>query len=55
MNKSENTTGLILIIIGVLFLVNNLFDIAFSKYWPIVLIGIGVYKIYKSKDNNTQP
>ncbi len=54
MNKSENTTGLILIIIGVLFLINNFSEIEFSKYWPVILIVIGVYKIYKSNENNSQ-
>ena len=39
--------ALLLITLGVLFLLNNLYpaDLGFSRMWPIVLIVIGLVKI----------
>ena len=41
------TGPLMLIVIGVLFLLNNLFpgQFSFGKMWPVILIVIGVLKI----------
>lgn len=41
------TGPLILIVIGVLFLLNNLFpDVyRFSRLWPVILIAVGASKI----------
>lgn len=41
---------LILIVLGVLFLLNNIFPGAFSfgKLWPVILIVIGFVKIVES-------
>jgi hypothetical protein len=44
--------GLILILLGVLFLVENLYAPfslwrLFAKYWPLILIGIGIRGIYR--------
>jgi hypothetical protein len=45
------TAGLILIAIGVLFLLNNFYDISawrlLARYWPAFLILIGVRKLYR--------
>ena len=32
----------ILILLGVLFLLNNYYVIDFEKFWPLILIGIGI-------------
>ena len=38
---------LMLIVIGILFLLNNLFpyEFRFSRMWPVILIVIGVVKV----------
>jgi hypothetical protein len=51
MMKKGKTIGIVLIVIGVLFLLNNLNLIKLSiveiirVYWPIILIWIGVDKL----------
>lgn len=41
--------GLILMIIGVIFLANNFFpELRLDKYWPIIPIGLGVTLIFSS-------
>ena len=44
------TAGLILISIGLLFLVNNFYEVSawrlIARYWPVLLILIGVRKLY---------
>jgi uncharacterized membrane protein HdeD (DUF308 family) len=44
------TAGLILICIGLLFLANNFYEISAwrlaARYWPILLIIVGVKKLY---------
>jgi hypothetical protein len=44
------TGGLILILLGVLFLADNLMPaIRFRDYWPLILVAIGVWLIVKAK------
>ena len=55
--KSSKIWGLILIILGLIFLLNQ-FDIhIFSLLWPLAIVGFGVYLIYratrKSSGENT--
>lgn len=54
---NNNNKGLILIGIGVLFLTQQigLIDLsyAFSMYWPMILILIGLMKFNKNKDDIT--
>jgi hypothetical protein len=42
--------GLILIAIGILFLLNNFYEISawrlLARYWPILLIIVGLRKLY---------
>ncbi len=44
------TAGLILISIGVLFLINNFYEISawrlIAKYWPVILIAVGLKKLF---------
>jgi len=49
--KKENLTGaVVLIVIGLLLLANNLFaDFRFSDYWPLILVGIGVSLVLRSR------
>ena len=50
-NKSNYTWGFVLVILGLLFLLNNLdiLDIGdvFSNFWPVVLIIVGLYLVFK--------
>jgi hypothetical protein len=40
--KGGNVTGWILILLGVLFLLNNYYILDFEKFWPLILVGIGI-------------
>ena len=44
MNMGSLIAGLVFIILGVLFLLDNLgvFEVSFAVIWPIVLIGVGL-------------
>lgn len=39
--------GWILMILGVLFLLNNFYILDFEKFWPLVLIAIGIIILVK--------
>jgi hypothetical protein len=43
--------GLILIAIGIVFLLNNFYEISawrlFARYWPTLLIIVGLRKLYR--------
>jgi hypothetical protein len=42
--------GLVLIVLGLLFLANNLLpDFRFGDYWPVILIVIGGVLLWKSR------
>ena len=50
--KRRNFGGAILIVIGVLFLMDNFIPrFHFGDFWPLILIAIGVGLIMKSKNN----
>lgn len=41
--------GIIVILIGLLFLINNFIPISWVwKLWPLILVGIGIVMIYKA-------
>ena len=40
--KGGSVAGWILILLGILFLLNNYYVIDFEKFWPLILIGIGI-------------
>ncbi len=41
--------GLLLILLGILFLLQNYFDIdAWAIFWPIILVFVGLFLILKS-------
>ena len=44
--------GLVLVVLGLLFLGNNLLpDFRFGDYWPVILIVIGGALLWKSKND----
>ncbi len=51
-HRRRNIGGFVLIIIGVLFLMDNFIPrFHFGDYWPLILIAIGVALLLKSKNN----
>ena len=42
------TAAVILIVLGVLFLINTAFDFSLHRFWPLVLIVLGVYLFAKN-------
>lgn len=49
--RQNTTTGLILLILGLVFLIPNFVDISYpirQIFWPVLLIAIGVYIILRS-------
>jgi hypothetical protein len=49
-DKGSLMGGLVLVVLGVLFLANNLIpDFHFADYWPVILIVIGVGLLWKSR------
>lgn len=54
-NKRKNNFGYLLIATGlIIFLYNYIPSISFSVWAPILLISLGVYKLYKSKSKSKQ-
>lgn len=52
-HRRRNIGGFVLIIIGVLFLMDNFVPrFHFGDYWPLILVAIGVALLLKSKNNN---
>ncbi len=50
--KRRNIGGAILIVIGVLFLMDNLVPrFHFGDFWPLILIAVGVGLLLKSRNN----
>jgi phage shock protein C len=42
--------GLVMIILGLLFLANNLFpEFSFGDYWPLILIAVGIGLLLKNR------
>lgn len=41
-SKESRTTGLVLIIVGIAFLILNTANIAWQKFWPLILIAGGI-------------
>lgn len=50
-----NKSGIVLIIIGCVFLANNFGLLQFGwlrQWWPLILIGVGVYSIVNHKPDD---
>jgi len=55
MRRTRNniTGGVVLIVIGILFLLNNLIPgFEFGDYWPVMLIAIGIAILYNRRNPN---
>jgi phage shock protein C len=49
---SSRVWGIILIVLGTIFLLDEWIpDFDFGKFWPLILIGVGGYIIFKDKNN----
>lgn len=48
---SLQTKGIVLIVLGIIFIISNAIDIEWSTLWPILLIIIGFVMLY---ENNSQ-
>lgn len=47
--------GLVLVVLGLLFLANNLLpDFRFGDYWPVILIVVGAVMLWKSRSDSKQ-
>lgn len=50
--KQSIVGGVVLIVIGVLFLLQNLLpDFDFGDYWPLILVAIGAGLLWNSRKN----
>ncbi|MBN1559914.1 hypothetical protein JW998_06665 [candidate division KSB1 bacterium] len=58
-NKSALYTGGFFIALGILFLLSNAriirFDFIFENFWPLLLIAVGVFIIYKNYGHGRSP
>ena len=53
--RGNITGGIILVVLGVLFLIGNLVpDFEFGKYWPVILIAIGIGLLLDRRQHNSQ-
>ena len=51
--KSGIVIGWILIILGILFLLNNFYVLDFERFWPVVLIAIGIILLVRRSSRET--
>lgn len=56
-NSTKNSLvgGVVLIVLGVLFLLDRWFNIDFGDLWPLILIAIGVWLIFRDRINGQPP
>lgn len=46
--------GVVLIVLGLLFLADNFLDIRFADFWPLILIAIGGGLLWRSRSEGKQ-
>ncbi len=46
--------GLVLIVLGLLFLADNFLDVRFSDFWPLVLVAIGAGLLWRSREDGKE-
>jgi phage shock protein C len=44
--------GIVLIVIGLLFLADRFLDVSFGDIWPLILVAIGGAMLWRSRDDN---
>ena len=58
MAKNGNWAGIVLILIGIVFLLSNL-DIVdideLVRFWPLILIAVGVRLVIRDRDSGSGP
>ena len=42
--------GVVLIVIGCLFLADRFLDVRFGDFWPLILVAIGAAMLWRSRD-----
>ncbi|GAA4453997.1 PspC domain-containing protein [Nibrella saemangeumensis] len=47
--------GIVLVLLGVFFLLDQWFDVDFGKLWPLILIAVGVWIIFKDRIRRNDP
>jgi phage shock protein C len=53
---SRNAVGIILILLGGLFFLDlNFYWFDFGSYWPLILVGLGLYMIVRSVQSDEEP
>jgi phage shock protein PspC (stress-responsive transcriptional regulator) len=53
---SRNAAGIILILLGLFFFLDmNFYWFSFGEYWPLILVGLGVYLIARSIRPEEEP
>ena len=50
--RGSAVAGWILVVLGVLFILNNFYILDFEKFWPVILIAIGVILLAKRKSQD---
>jgi phage shock protein C len=48
-DKGSVIAGVVLIVMGLLFLADNFLDIPFSDLWPLILVAIGAGLLWRSR------
>ena len=52
-SKTGSVVGIILIVLGGLFLLDNIFPFFdFDNFWPLLLVGLGIALLIKSSNKN---
>ncbi len=52
-DKRQRTIGLILVGLGSLFLIDNIFPyLRWHRFWPLILVGFGIVLLLKGVNNN---
>lgn len=52
--KSQSISGIVMVTIGVLFLLHNFRLIQFTKFWPLILIVVGIGLLLNTKVNQSK-
>ncbi len=43
--------GIVLIVLGLLFLADRFLDVRFIDFWPLILVAIGAAMLWRSRDD----
>jgi len=51
-NRRDLQGAIALVAVGTLFLLNNLTTIKLARYWPVILIAIGLSMLFSPRDES---